>query len=91
MNGTLLIQDIKGEVGTFDLAEEFYNLFSQKSYKSNLNRLLIILEKDTINLDYLKDLSNDELEEVYKIANRYSTVLDKLNEMYYSANYFVGP
>ncbi len=101
MTGALLIQDIQQEVSKFSLMRVMRNFVIHKlslienrlisienNYKRDLQHLLDVLERDTVDLSGLNDLDADELKYLHKKVKRYSTLFDNLYDRYYVADFF---
>lgn len=94
MTSALLIQDVETKVKDINFGSYFsYLLFGHattlnEKFKKSLIEFNEIIKEDVGDLSFLKELHPDDLKLVHQRLENLNNVFDKLNDLYYSSNYF---
>ncbi|MEO3404552.1 hypothetical protein AAFN85_11665 [Mucilaginibacter sp. CAU 1740] len=93
MTTALLIQDVESKVKDIDFGSYFSDLFfghsiSNDRFKKSLTEFNEKLKEEVGDMSFLKELNQSDLTLIYQRLEKWNNVFDKLNDLYYSSNYF---
>ncbi|MFC0516156.1 hypothetical protein ACFFGT_18185 [Mucilaginibacter angelicae] len=94
MTSALLIQDVESKVRDINFGSYFSDLFfghaanRNDGFKRSLVEFTEMIKEDVGDLSFLKELNPTDLLLIYQRLEKLNNVFDKLNDLYYSSNYF---
>jgi hypothetical protein len=95
MTSALLIQDVESKVRDINFGSYFSDLLfgdaanrSSYEFKRSLVEFAEMIKEDVGDLSFLKELNSADLQLIYQRLEKLNKVFDKLNDLYYSSNYF---
>lgn len=94
MTSALLIQDVESKVRNINFGSYFSYLFfgnatsNNDKFKQSLIEFAEMIKEEVGDLSFLKELNPTDLQLIYQRLEKLNNVFDKLNDLYYSSNYF---
>lgn len=94
MTSALLIQDVESKVRGINFGSYFSDLLfghaanRNDEFKRSLVEFAEMIKEDVGDLSFLKELNSTDLLLIYQRLEKLNNVFDKLNDLYYSSNYF---